>query len=1400
MRNLIIITAFIWVAVISSADSSLSSAHAKNTAEMLETTVNEAPTAANYGAIPLHFEANVGQTDSQVKFLTRGSGYSLFLTTDEAVLALAKSTKKNRSLKSDFLRMKISGANPSAEISGENLLEGKTNYIAGNDPSEWKTDISNYDRVRYQNVYDGIDVVYYGNQNQLEYDFVVSPNTDLRSIALEFKGAKKFKIDASGDLVFKFSSCEIRQHKPIAYQEIDGTRREIAAHYAIQNPKSKIQNQKIGFEVAEYDHTKPLVIDPILSYSTYLGGGADTFGTSIAVDSSGSAYITGNTNALDFPLVNPFQSTITAPFATQGGFVTKLNAAGTAFVYSTYLGFPNTLPSSIKVDAAGDAFIAGFTASNQFPTTAGAYLRTFPGGRAGFITKLSPNGASLIYSTYIGSVTELNGIALDSSGNAYATGYTQGPTTYPTTPGAFKTSLGDGIQNVFVTKLNATGSALVYSTFVGASAPVAGAFPQDKANAITVDPTGNAYITGQTTSRNYPVTSGAFQNLPVSGRDAFVTKINASGTALIYSTYFGGTDGTSGTGIALDAAGNVYLTGDFAGTPLFPFTLNAFRNGAGERGGPQFGNSFLTKINPTGTALVYSTALGIGRNGMSAGGVAVDSTGSAYVIGGEGSGAAYSVNAVQPVSHNNDSYILKMNPVGTALTYSTYFGGSNGGSAGSAIALDTTGNAYITGYTTASDIPITSGAPQSTKPGSQSYTAFVAKIGIQTNDCPAIEINPQPLAPAVLNTSYVRQLAATGGTAPYIFSQAPGFGADNLPRGLTLAANGTISGTPTSPNFGTYLVTVQAIDSIGCIGIRTIQLVYAQKPPRLSDFYLNIVARRFIRIGSEYTFFVTYANRTATDATNVPLILRAPSDVSMHLKYIQPTRMFSSGGYHFIVLNVPRIPAMSDLKALPITVKVSNPNRPDPRFNVDVVIPKFGLPAPTPLPSQPTPDLLNQSLREADSKLSVNPNDGPGVLCIIYIAYDGLAGPPGCRCLFEPCPDEPFGPPAPFQPFDDNIFAEEFSATSSTVSTGTSTDPNDKSGSSGVGAPRFYNNDVALPYSVTFENEDTATLPAQDVVVTDQLDPNVFDLSTFGFDLITFGDKQVTPQNAAKQFTADVDLRPAKQAIVRVNGSFSSNTGLITWRFNTLDPVTGVPVEDPFAGFLPPNRTSPEGQGMMLFTVKAKAELPTGTQIKNKARIVFDSNAPIDTPEWLNTIDNAKPVSSVQPLPTSVSKNVVLNWSGTDVGSGVSTYTIYVSTDGGAYLPFATSTTQTSSDLTSLAAGHTYRFYSIARDKVGNEETTKTTAEAVTTINLVSVSGRALTSDGRGLRNATVLITDSNGIRRTTTTSSFGFYQFDNILIGGAYTIGVSSRLFRFSPLLLQVADTLANVDFVGLE
>lgn len=1368
----------------------------------------------NYGSLPLHFEQNSGQTAAAVKYLSRGAGYSVFLTSNEAVLALQKPTK-NRRPKTDVLRMEFAGANNAPEIAGENLLEGKTNYLIGNDPEKWRTGIANFERVRYSNVYDGVDVLYYGSERQLEYDLVVRSNANPGTIALKFNNAKRITIDEQGDLVLQMAGGSVRQHKPIAYQEIGGDRKEVAVDYRVNRSHSKINDQSVGLTIGDYDHSQPLIIDPVLSYSTFLGGGAETLGTSIAVDSSGSAYVTGYTDALDFPLMGSFQPSNNGGTA---GFITKLNAAGTAFVYSTYLGGNSrTFPSSIKVDGAGSAYVGGWTLSSNFPTTAGAY-RTMPpsGGRPSFITKLSPSGSSLSYSTYFAGVLDLTGLALDASGNVYVTGYTQDEF-FPTTPGAYKTTLGAGIsQNAFVTKLNPAGSSLVYSTFVGAAVPFGGAQAIDQANAIAVDSTGNAYITGTSVSNNYPTTTGAFQIFPGGRRDAFVTKLNANGSALSYSTYLGGGGQDVGRGIAVDSSGNAYVTGSFENDD-FPFTPGGFLPTSG---GPFFGLAFLTKVNPSGTALIYSTALGF-RSTMNGNGVAVGSDGSAYVIGNEGGGpGAYVVNAVQSASHSNDAFIVKINPEGTGLTYSSPLGGNgiaNRSTVGSAIAIDSTGNALITGYTTEADFPVTAGAAQSMKPGGIANSAFVAKVGVQPTDCPAISISPQPLRVAVYNKSYIQQLTASGGTEPFTFSLAPNFGNNVLPAGLTLTPDGKIAGTPTTQTYGDYLVTVRVEDANGCVGIRTLKLVLAQREPSNPSFYVKVVARPNIRIGNEYTFFVTYANRTSAEIRDASLAITVPRDISLRLKFDQPHRSFATGGLNILVVPLPPVPAMSDLREIPFVIKLSDPARQNQTFAVVAAIPRFILPGPgvsslnytgADLPILDEVDGILRFNSDPEAELAFDRLNAFTPPCLLVVILSENTGG-SCWCFFNPetCKGNPAPPdPYPFYtPPDENIFTDEYNAAvdAANINTRNSNDPNAKTGTVGIGAERYYSGDIELPYSVTFENVSTATAPAQDVVVTDQLDPSLFDLSTFKFNSIAFGDKQVALPTGVRQFVTDVDLRPARPSIVRVSANCDPNTGLITWQFHTIDPLTGLPPDDPNAGFLPPNQTSPEGQGTLFFTVKPRAGLATGTPIRNKARIVFDVNAPIDTAEWLNTVDSTKPVSSVLALPSTVPPTFSLRWAGTDIGSGLRNYTIYVSQDGGPYVPYLTNTVQTSAVVETVGTNHTFRFYSIATDKTGNIEPPKTVAEATTTTDAsirVTVSGRVLTPGGQGLRNALVTLIDSQGVKRTLTTSSFGVYSFDNVVPGPNYTLTVATKRFRFAPRMLPITNALTNLDFTGLE
>src|SRR5437667_1507653 len=387
-----------------------------------------------YGRLPLHFEANRGQTHEDVRFLARGPGYSLYLTAGEAVLVL---TKPNPQAKRDVLstperlatqaqgapvvvRMSLVGAAPKPFVSGLDELPGKANYFIGKDRSKWRTNVPTYAKVHYREVYPGIDLVYYGNQRQLEYDFVIAPGVNPKKIVLGFQGANELEINAQGELVLHTAGGDIRQHKPVIYQEIDGIRREIDGGYVRQGAN------RVCIQLAAYDTARPLIIDPlVLSYSTYLGGGAGDWGNGIAVDAAGNAYVTGYTASSDFPTTaGTFQPNFGGG---AGAFVTKLNPTGTALVYSTYLFGNGGGGNGIAVDADGNAYVAG----------------------GGFVAMLDPTGAVLVYSKFFDGSG--NGIAVDVDRNGYVTGQTDSPN-FPTTIGAFQTTFAGG--DAFVMKVD----------------------------------------------------------------------------------------------------------------------------------------------------------------------------------------------------------------------------------------------------------------------------------------------------------------------------------------------------------------------------------------------------------------------------------------------------------------------------------------------------------------------------------------------------------------------------------------------------------------------------------------------------------------------------------------------------------------------------------------------------------------------------------------------------------------------------------------------------------------------------------------------------------------------------------------------------------------------------------
>ncbi|MBD2775164.1 SBBP repeat-containing protein [Iningainema tapete] len=691
--------------------------------------------------LPLNFEANQGQTDKQVKFLSRGNGYSMFLTPKQVVLTLMPTkTTKQQAVKSHkqvdgtILQMEWVGANQTSQVLGLNTLSGKSNYFIGKNPKNWHTNIPTYAKVQYRSVYPGIDLVFYGNQRQLEYDWVVAAGADPRLIRLKITGADRLSVDKRGDLVLHIKSGEVRQHRPRIYQQINGQQKAVAGKYVL------LGKQEVGFAVANYDQSKALVIDPVLSYSTYLGGSSgngNDAGFDIAVDLQGNAYVTGQTGSLDFPTKNAFDSSGKNNFVT---FVTKINPAASgdaSLVYSTYLGGNNNPQGNaevgygIAVDFQGNVYVTGISYSSDFPTTENALSRTLGGLSDAFVTKLNASGSRLLYSTYLGGSTASSsgssadfgrGIAVDLRGNIYVTGEAYS-SDFPT-KNAFTSELNGGINDIFVTKLNpnASGEAsLLYSSYLGGNG-------FDTGFGIAVDLQGNAYVTGLTNSTNFPTKNALDTYIGVNDSEAFVTKVNpnASGEAsLLYSTYLGGSSEEFGRDIAVDLRGNAYVTGRTQSTD-FP-TKNAFDS---TLGGSQ--DAFVTKVNPSlsgSNSLVYSTYLGGSvsnyTNTDEGSGIAVDLLGNAYITGSTSSTDFPIQNAFNStISGLNDAFVTTLNARGSRLLFSSYLGGSNFDN-GYGIAVDFFRNIYVTGNTTSTDFP-TNNAFDNTLGGFSD--AFVTKI------------------------------------------------------------------------------------------------------------------------------------------------------------------------------------------------------------------------------------------------------------------------------------------------------------------------------------------------------------------------------------------------------------------------------------------------------------------------------------------------------------------------------------------------------------------------------------------------------------------------------------------------------------------------------------------------
>ena len=656
--------------------------------------------AQNYARAPMNFEATQEESGRRTSFQARAVGYAVSIAPNRVVLALAdlqhhsvsrgkrvsgpnQPRRSTEATRPAIVGLALVGANPKAKMDGLGELETKSNYYVGNDPAKWRTGVSRYEKVQCKDIYPGVDLVYYGSHDQLEFDFVLSPGAKPEVVNLKVEGSDRIRLDKEGNLIVSKFNRDLVLQAPTTYQTKNGQRHFIRARYEVTG------NSDVRLKIGSYDKNGALIIDPVLSYSTYLGGSAEDFGLNIATDNSGNAYVSGYTVSADFPLKG--QSVLNNNHGGVDAFVSKFDSAGT-LVYSTYLGGNgDDFGLGLTTDPSGNVYVTGQTLSTNFPIK-NALQPSSAGGSDAFVTKLNRSG-ELVYSTCLGGTSDDAGtfIAVDPAGYAYITGQTLS-TNFPT-KNALQSANAGG-SDAFVTKLNPSGSELVYSTYLG------GTGNDDEAYGIAIDQFRNAYVVGYTNSGDFP-TKNALQPYPAGGYDAFVTKLNSSGSALVYSTYLGGSGDDNGLDIAVDRFGNAYVSG---GTQSSDFPTSA---GAAQPQLNGFGNAFISKLNAEGSLLVYSTYLG-GSAFDFARGIGIQdlpSGATAYVSGLTCSTDFPVISAIQPTPGGNcDAFVSKLSPSGASFAYSTYLGGSDFDMS-HGIAVDLQGNAYVAGGTYSTDFP-----------------------------------------------------------------------------------------------------------------------------------------------------------------------------------------------------------------------------------------------------------------------------------------------------------------------------------------------------------------------------------------------------------------------------------------------------------------------------------------------------------------------------------------------------------------------------------------------------------------------------------------------------------------------------------------------------------------------
>lgn len=710
---------------------------------------------------PLAFERNLGQAPAGSDFVAQAAGgLRMQISSREALINLPSLSQQPRRL-----RARLAGNSRHVAPQAIEPLEGRVNYLLGSDPKAWVTDVPTYRRIRYPNVYPGIDLIYYGHGRNLEHDFVVSPGASPDQIEFQFDGSDRVTTQAGGDLALTLGDTELLWKKPVVYQvEECGARKPIPSAYRLRGAG------KVGFEVGPYDPQRPLVIDPEVLVASYLGRLGTDIGTRNTMDASGNLYLTGGTIDNQFPIsAGAFR---TEPGATDRNnvMIAKFRADGGALIYTTYIGGQSTdLGLGIAVDNAGAIYATGVTLSNNFPVTANAYQRN-PGNAAAeenaradcFVLKLNPAGNALVYSTYLGGQLPdgCTALAIDATGTAYLTGATSS-NNFPTTEDAYQRQLRLGLIgrysfDGFLTRLSADGSTLLFSTLFGGNGT-------DIPTAIALDRTGNSYIAGMTNSTAaFPISANAPQRAyKQSGlfnstvNDAFAVKFDAAARTVLYGTYLGGGANDAAYGLSVDAQGNAYICGNTESTD-FPVTPQAYQGTFGGGGRLSFlvrnaGDAFAAKLNPAGSALLYSTFLGGTREDRAFSCIAGEdgglhlaghTTSPDFPLSSDARQRTYGGSTAIEIN-TGDAFYAKLHSSGSSLVYSSYYGGS-GDEAAFGLTVDNAGAAYLSGATNSPNLVTTAGAAQRGYGGGpplSSYSPFGDAFVLKWGDPPRAQLS-----------------------------------------------------------------------------------------------------------------------------------------------------------------------------------------------------------------------------------------------------------------------------------------------------------------------------------------------------------------------------------------------------------------------------------------------------------------------------------------------------------------------------------------------------------------------------------------------------------------------------------------------------------------------------------